>query len=92
MPQSRSGVGGPPYALAVEPLLASFIDLEGPDGVESLRRAVLDRRHGKRTMNFNCFDVIIDADAQTVTLEDAIDLDGQRAVIASDSLLRELPN
>lgn len=76
----------------MDPLLASFIDLEGPDGPQVLREAVLHRRFGRRTMNFNCFDVTIDADANTVTLEDAIELDGQRAVIPVDDLLRHLPN
>jgi hypothetical protein len=75
----------------VDPLLASFIDLEGPDGPQVLRQAVVDRRLGQRTMTFNCFDVTIDADAGTVTLEDAIDLDGQRTVISVKDLLRDLP-
>lgn len=43
-------------------------------------------------MNFDCFDVTIDAAAGTMTLEDAIGLDGQRAVIALDDLLRDLPS
>ena len=76
----------------MDPLLASFIDLEGDDGAQLLRRAAADRRFGRRTMNFNCFDVIIDADAGTVTLEDALELDGQSAVIALDDLLRDLPS
>jgi hypothetical protein len=42
-------------------------------------------------MNFNCFDVTIDADARTVTLEDAIGLDGQHAVTPLSDLLRDLP-
>lgn len=74
----------------MDPLLASFIDLEGPDGPENLRRAVMDRRFGKRTLNFNCFDAIVDADARTVTLEDAIELDGRSAVIPIEELLRDL--
>lgn len=75
----------------VDPLLASFVDLEGPDGQRQLRQAVLDRRFGQRTVRFNCFDVTIDADAQTVILEDAIQMDGERAVIPVDVLLRDLP-
>lgn len=74
----------------MDPLLASFIDLESPGGPELLRQTVLDRRFGRRTISFNCFDVTIDADEKTVTLEDAIDLDGQRAVIPIDDLLRDL--
>jgi hypothetical protein len=65
-------------------------DLEGSDAAESLRQAALDRRYGKRTMSFNCFDVIIDADTAIVTLEDAIDLDGQRAVLSLNDLVRDL--
>jgi hypothetical protein len=79
------------YASSLDPLLASFIELEAPDGPRLLRQAALERRFGRRTMNFNCFDVIIDADARTVTLEDAIGLDGQRAVIPLGDLLRDLP-
>ena len=75
----------------MQPLLVSFIELEGPAGVEALRRAVTDRRYGARTMSFNCFDVLIDADARTVTLQDAIDLDGGQVVIDEEDLLRELP-
>jgi hypothetical protein len=75
----------------MESLPATFIELEGLSGVETLRRAVVDRRYGTRTISFNCFDVIIDADAGTVTLEDAIDLDGGRVVISREDLLRELP-
>jgi hypothetical protein len=56
-----------------------------------LRQAAVTRRFGKRTVNFNCFDVIIDADARTVTLQDAIDLDGRRAVIPLGYVLRDLP-
>jgi hypothetical protein len=74
----------------VDPILASFIDLEGGEAAETLRHAALDRRYGKRTLSFNCFDVIIDADAATVTLEDAIELDGRRAVIPLKDLLRDL--
>jgi hypothetical protein len=74
----------------VHPLLASFIDVEGCAAAESLRQAALDRRYGKRTMNFNCFDVVIDADTRSVTLEDAIELDGQRAVLPLDDLVRDL--
>jgi hypothetical protein len=74
----------------VHSLVASFIDLEGRDAVESLRQAALDRRYGKRTMSFNCFDVVIDADAGTVTLEDALNLDGQRLVMPLDDLVRDL--
>jgi hypothetical protein len=74
----------------VHPLVASFIDLEGRNAGESLRQAALDRRYGKRTMSFNCFDVIIDADAGTVTLEDALNLDGQRSEIPLDDLVRDL--
>ena len=75
----------------MDPLLASFIDLEGADGAEELRRAAVGRRFGSRTLSFNCFVAVIDASAGTVTLEDAIDLDGRRAVIALDQLLRDLP-
>jgi hypothetical protein len=78
------------YAPRVHPLVASFIDLEGRNAGESLRQAALDRRYGKRTMSFNCFDVIIDADTAIVTLEDAIDLDGQRAVLSLNDLVRDL--
>ena len=39
-------------------------------------------------MSFNFFDVIIDADTGTATLEDAINLDGQRSVIPLDDLVR----
>ena len=74
----------------VHPLVASFIDLEGRDAADSLRQAALDRRYGTRTMNFNCFDVVIDAETGTVTLVDAIDLDGQRSVIPLDALVRDL--
>jgi hypothetical protein len=74
----------------VHPLLASFIDLEGSDGAKLLREAALDRQYGKRTIGFNCFDVIIDADTGTATLEDAIDLDGQCAVIPLHDLVRDL--
>jgi hypothetical protein len=75
----------------VDPLLASFIELEAPNGPQRLRQAALDRRLDRRTLNFNCFDVTIDADARTVTLEDAIELDGQHALIPLDELLRDLP-
>jgi hypothetical protein len=75
----------------VDPLLASFIEVEAPDGPQLLRQAALDRRFGRCTMNFNCFDVTIDPNARTVTLEDAIGLDGQRAVIPLGDLLRDLP-
>ncbi len=43
-------------------------------------------------MSFNCFNVTIDADTQTVTLADALDLDGKRAVIPRDDVLRDLPS
>ena len=74
----------------MDPTLANFIDLEGGEAAETLRQAALDRRYGKRTLNFNCFDVIIDADAATVTLEDAIELDGRRTVIPLNDLVRDL--
>jgi hypothetical protein len=74
----------------VHPLLESFIDLEGPEGALLLRQAALDRRFGTRTLTFNCFDVTIDADRATVTLEDAIGLDGQRAVIPLIDVVRDL--
>jgi hypothetical protein len=74
----------------VHSLVASFIDLEGRDAAESLRHAALDRHYGKRTMSFNCFDVIIDADSRSVTLEDALSLDGRRSVIPLDDLVRDL--
>jgi hypothetical protein len=89
VPQHSSGLLT--YALGVDPLLASFVDLEAPDGPQLLRQAALDRRFGRHTMNFNCFDVTIDADARTITLEDSIGLDGQRAVIPLSDLLRDLP-
>jgi hypothetical protein len=38
---------------------------------------------------FRLLRVTIDAAASTVTLEDATDLDGQRAVIALDDVLRD---
>ena len=41
-------------------------------------------------MNFNCFDVVIDGDTGAVTLEDAINLDGQRAVIPLGAVVRDL--
>lgn len=84
------GASARPYAACVHPLLASFIDLEGRAGAEALRQAAGHRRYGKRTMSFNCFDVTIDTAARTVTLEDAIDLDGQRAVIPLDDVLRDI--
>jgi hypothetical protein len=74
----------------VDPLVASFINLEGRNAAESRRQAALDRRYGTRTMSFNCFDVVIDADTGTVTLKDAINLDGQRSVIPLDDLVRDL--
>jgi hypothetical protein len=72
------------------PAGCELIDLEGRDAAESLRQAALDRRYGTRTMNFNCFDVVIDGDTGTVTLEDAINLDGQRAVIPLGAVVRDL--
>ena len=87
----HSGSAALAYACRVHPTLASFIELEAPDGPQLLRQAVLGRRFGRRTMNLNCFDVTIDADARTVTLEDAIALDGRRAAIPLDDLLRDLP-
>jgi hypothetical protein len=74
----------------VDPLLVSFIDLEGDEAAEALRQATLDRRYGMRTMSSNCFNVIIDADAATVTLEDTIDLDGRSAVVPLEDLVRAL--
>ena len=76
----------------MDALLASFIELEGPDGPQLLRQAVMDRRFGQRTMNFNCFDVVIDAEARTVTFEDVLDAETPPAVVALDDLLRDLPN
>jgi hypothetical protein len=71
----------------VDPALASFIDFGGTQAARKLRQAALNRRYGRRTLRFNCFDVIIDVDAATVTLEDAIELDGLRAVIPLDDRL-----
>ena len=71
-------------------LLESFVQLEGRGGEELLRADAEQRRFRKRTLEFNCLDVEIDADARTVTLVDAIDLDGARAVIPLDELLRDL--
>jgi hypothetical protein len=74
----------------VHPPRASFIELEAPDGSQLLRQAVLDRRFGRRTLSVKGFDVTIDAEARTMTLQDAIALDGRRVVIPLDDLLRDL--
>jgi hypothetical protein len=74
----------------VHPALASFIDMEGDEAADRLRQAAMDRRYGRRTLHFNCFDAIVDADGATVTLEDVIGLDGLRAVIPLNDLLRDL--
>jgi hypothetical protein len=46
-------------------------------------------RHGKRTLRFNCIDMVIDAEAATVTLE-VRELDGRRAEIPRNDLVRDL--
>jgi hypothetical protein len=74
----------------VHPLLASFLDVEGPAAAGALRQAVLDRRHGRRLMSFNCFDVTIDAHLGTVLIEDAIDPDGGRTSLSVSDVLRDL--
>ena len=74
----------------MHPLLASFVDLEDRSGAELLRDAVAQRRFGSRALEFNCFTVVIDADAGTVTLEDAMDLDHARAVLRADDVVRDI--
>ena len=96
IPSSISGPSRLPEATAADMLrclhqsLASFIDLEGQAGAEALRAAAEARRHGKREMNFNCFDVIIDADAGTVTFDDVLNADMAPTVISLDDVLRDL--
>jgi hypothetical protein len=77
-------------ATLVNPVLASFLDLEDQAGGDALRDAIKSRRYGKRELNFNCFDVVIDVDAGTVEFVGAIDLDGLRAVLCADEVLDAL--
>jgi hypothetical protein len=74
----------------VRPILSRFLSLEDRVGADMLCEAAEHRRYGRRTMEFNCFDVLIDGDAGTVTVEEIIGDDGMREVIPTDELLREL--
>jgi hypothetical protein len=66
------------------------LDLEDRSAGDALREAIKSRRYGKHELNFNCFDVVIDIDADTVEFVGAIDLDGLRAVLSADEVLDAL--
>jgi hypothetical protein len=78
------------YAPGVHAILKRFLAFEDRIGAEMLLEATEHRRYGTRTMEFNCFDVEIDADAESVTIVEIVADNGARAVIPVEELLRDL--
>ena len=86
--QTSSASGN--YAPGVHPILKRFLAFEDRFGAEMLLEAIEHRRYGTRTMEFNCFDVEIDADAESVTIVEIVADNGARAVIPVEELRRDL--
>lgn len=58
------------------PILAEFLAHEADAGVrQMLLSTIADLTEGRRYFTFNVFNVLVDADAGTATVEDELDVD-----------------